>query len=119
MLKFPIDKLEAVQRTATRWITSSDDDYDTQNLSEAEKSVLPKGLNFIPIRPTTDEFTFKEDCEKFYQRLCLKAFFHDKDQGYHQQASFLPLTNISNVAERKLTNLISGDALETKISHRS
>ena len=69
MLKFPIDKLEAVQRTATRWITRSDDDYDTQNLSEAEKSVLPKGLNFIPIRPTTDEFTSKEDCEKFYQSI--------------------------------------------------
>ena len=24
-----IDKLEAVQRKATRWITNSDDDYDT------------------------------------------------------------------------------------------
>ena len=25
-----IDKLEAVQRRATRWITRSDDDYDTR-----------------------------------------------------------------------------------------
>ena len=25
-----IDKLEAVQRRATRWITKSDDDYDTR-----------------------------------------------------------------------------------------
>ena len=52
------------------------------NLSEAEKSVLKKGLNFIPSKPTTDEFTSKEDCEKFYRRLRLKAFFHDKNQDY-------------------------------------
>ena len=25
-----VDKLEAVQRRATRWITKSDDDYDTR-----------------------------------------------------------------------------------------
>ena len=45
------------------------------NLSEAEKSVLRKGQNFVPIKPTTDEFTTKEDCEKFFRRLGLKAFF--------------------------------------------
>ena len=28
--KHNIDKLEAVQRRATRWITRSDDDYDTR-----------------------------------------------------------------------------------------
>lgn len=48
---------------------------DTLSLSEAEKSVLRKGLIFIPIRPNTDEFTTREDCEKFYRRLRLKAFF--------------------------------------------
>ncbi|KAL9952017.1 hypothetical protein ACROYT_G039216 [Oculina patagonica] len=52
---------------------------DSLNLSEAEKSVLQKGLNFIPTKPKTDEFTTKEDCEKFFRRLRLKAFFHDKD----------------------------------------
>ena len=56
------------------------------NLSEAEKSVLQKGLNFIPIKPTTDEFTSKEDCEKFYRRLRLKAFFHDKDHDSSEQS---------------------------------
>lgn len=45
------------------------------NLSEAEKSVLWKGLNFIPIKAVTREFTTKEDCEKFYWRPCLKHFF--------------------------------------------
>ena len=56
------------------------------NLSEAEKSVLKKGLNFIPIKPTMDEFTSKEDCEKFYRRLRLKAFFHDKNQDSNTQS---------------------------------
>ena len=56
------------------------------NLSEAEKSVLQKGLNFIPIKPTTDEFPSKKDCEKFYRRLRLKAFFHDKDQDRSEQS---------------------------------
>ena len=55
------------------------------NLSEAEKSVLQKGLNVIPIKPTTDEFISKEDCEKFYRRLRLKAFFHDKDHDSSEQ----------------------------------
>ena len=50
------------------------------NLFKAEKSpVLRKGLNFVPIKPTTDEFTTKEDCEKFFRRLRLKAFFHNQD----------------------------------------
>ena len=50
------------------------------NLSKAEKSpVLRKGLSFVPIKPTTDEFTTKEDCEKFFRRLRLKAFFHNQD----------------------------------------
>ena len=49
------------------------------NLSEAEKSVLRKGLNFVPIKPTTDEFTAKEDCEKLFRQLRLKAFFHNQD----------------------------------------
>ena len=56
------------------------------NLSEAEKSVLQKSLNFIPIKPTTDEFPSKKDCEKFYRRLRLKAFFHDKDQDRSEQS---------------------------------
>ena len=35
------------------------------NLSGVEKSVFQKGLNFIAIKPTTDQFTSKEDCKKF------------------------------------------------------
>ena len=37
-------------------------------LSEPEKSILGKGLNFVPLTKKTDEFTVKEDTEKFLRR---------------------------------------------------
>ena len=48
-------------------------------LSDAEKSVLSKGLNFFPISKKLDEFSVKQDVEKFLRRVQLKAFFHDKE----------------------------------------
>ena len=48
-------------------------------LSNAEKSVLSKGLNFVPISKKSDEFTTREDVEKFLRRVQLKAFFHNKE----------------------------------------
>ena len=50
-------------------------------LSEPEKSVLSKGLNFVPIAKRTDEFSVKQDLEKFLRRVQLKAFFHDKNNS--------------------------------------
>ena len=47
-------------------------------LSDSEKSVLSKGLNFVPISKKTDKFSVKQDVEKFLRRVQLKAFFHDK-----------------------------------------
>ena len=37
-------------------------------------------LNFVPLTKKTDEFTVKEDTEKFLRRVKLKAHFHDKEQ---------------------------------------
>ena len=48
-------------------------------LSDAEKSVLSKGLNFVPISKKLDEFSVKQDVEKLLRRVQLKAFFHDKE----------------------------------------
>ena len=48
-------------------------------LSNSEKSVLSKGLNFVPISKKLDEFSVKQDVEKFLRRVQLKAFFHDKE----------------------------------------
>ena len=43
-------------------------------LSDSEKSVLSKGLNFVPISKKTDKFSVKQDVEKFLRRVQLKAF---------------------------------------------
>ena len=52
----------------------------TENLllSDSEKSVLSKGLNFVPISKKPDKLSVKQDVEKFLRRVQLKAFFHDK-----------------------------------------
>ena len=48
-------------------------------LTDSEKSVLSKGLNFVPITKRTHEFSIKLDVEKFLRRVQLKAFSHDKE----------------------------------------
>ena len=48
---------------------------DLPFLDEDEKSLLAKGINFIPTTRTTDEFTSKEDTEKFFRRIRLKVHF--------------------------------------------
>ena len=70
---------------------SSHATFDSQNtvvtipenlpLTDSEKSVLSKGLNFVPIAQGTDEFSVKQDVEKFLRRIQLKAFFHDKEDN--------------------------------------
>ena len=70
---------------------SSHATFDSQNtvvtipenlpLTDSEKSVLSKGLNFVPIAKRTDEFPVKQDVEKFLRRIQLKAFFHDKEDN--------------------------------------
>ena len=40
-----------------------------------KKSILSKGLNFVPISKKTDQFSVKRDVEKFLRRVRLKAFF--------------------------------------------
>ena len=47
-------------------------------LSDAEKSFLSKGLNCVPISKNLDEFSVKQDVEKFLRLVQLKAFFGDK-----------------------------------------
>ena len=58
--------------------TSSHATFDSQNtvvtipenlpLTDSEKSVLSRGLNFVPIAKSTDEFSVKQDVEKFLRR---------------------------------------------------
>ena len=44
-------------------------------LDEGERSILNKGLSYIPTRPCSDEYTTKADCERFYRRFRLKTHF--------------------------------------------
>ena len=46
---------------------------------QSEKSVLSRSLKFVPISKKADEFSVKQDLEKFLRRVQLKAFFHDKE----------------------------------------
>ena len=55
------------------------------SISNSEKFVLGKGLNFVPISKTTDEFSVKQGVEKLFRsvQLKLKPFFHDKEDDSH------------------------------------
>ena len=50
-------------------------------ISDAEKSLLSKGLNFVPITKKSDEFDTKRDSELFFRRIRLKAFFSDNNSS--------------------------------------
>ena len=52
-------------------------------LDEHERSLLAKGVNFIPTTSVTDEFQVKEDTEEFFRRLRLKAHFHETSEDTH------------------------------------
>ena len=55
-------------------------------LSSAEKPVLSKGLNFVPISKKSDEFIIRQDVKKIIRRVQLKAFFHNKeDKSDHEK----------------------------------
>ena len=74
-------------------------------LSDSEKLVLSKGLNFVPISEKTDEFLVKQDVEKFLRRVQLKAFFCEKegDSNTSNWDTFKTLKNVATIS----TNLNS------------
>ena len=59
-------------------------------LTSDERSVLNKGLKFIPRKPTIDEFQAKHDAEAFFRRLLLKAHFHNQQPDDDQEDSPSP-----------------------------
>ncbi|CAH3110154.1 unnamed protein product, partial [Pocillopora meandrina] len=78
-------------------------------LSDSEKSVLSKGLNFVPISQKTDEFSVKQDVEKFLRRVQLKAFFHDKedDSNTSNKDTFKTLQNLTLINQNIVKNTIN------------
>ena len=53
-------------------------------LSDPERSVLAKGLKFVPNSSPIDLFSVKEDTEAFFRRLRLKAYFHNQSSTYNK-----------------------------------
>ena len=53
---------------------------DSIMLSIAEKSVLEKGLSFIPHARTVDSFQTLEDAQRLYRKIRLKAHFSNCDE---------------------------------------
>ena len=51
------------------------------SVSDAEKSILSKGLKFVPISKKLDELSIKQDVEKFLCHVKLNVFFHDKEDN--------------------------------------
>ena len=66
---------------------------DDLPISDAEKSLLSKGLNFVPISKKSDEFDAKRDSELFFRRIRLKAFFSDNNSS--QQTVKDPFESLS------------------------
>ncbi len=56
-------------------------------LSATERSVLSKGLKFVPTKPKVDKFTLKTDLEAFYRRLKLHAHFNDPNKTIRDTAT--------------------------------
>lgn len=57
---------------------------DDLELKEAETSVLSKGLTFVLANNKIDEYQVKADCEKYFRRLRLKAYFYgEADNNYN------------------------------------
>ena len=50
-------------------------------LSDPERSVLAKGLKFVPNSGPIDLFPVKEDTEAFFRRLRLKAYFYNQSSA--------------------------------------
>ena len=83
-------------------------------LGDDERALLAKGPNFIPITTLTDEFTVKEDSEKFFRRLRLWAHFTEAAE--QTQESAVPVDNSHHDTERNV-NTPSTSASEENSSH--
>ena len=91
--------------------TSSRATFDNQNtvvtlsenlpLTYSEKSVLSRGLNFVPIAKSSNKFSVKQDVERFLRRIQLKAFFDHKEDTFN--ASGKDIFEILQVRKSKCT----------------
>ena len=81
-------------------------------LSDAELSLLSKGLSFCPTPPKPDAFKMEMDLEDFYRRLRLKEFFYRSDS---EDAERPPLDPFKPKKKRWTPHVNREPALETYI----
>ena len=65
-------------RPATKLVVTIPEDLP---LDDHEKSLLSKGLNYIPTAALSDECKARADCKNFFWRVCLKAHFHSEQES--------------------------------------
>ena len=65
----PDSVIEPPQKPRNTVVTIPDD----LPLTDAEKSILGKGLNFVPLQKKSDEFSARLDTEQFLRRVQLKS----------------------------------------------
>ena len=87
---------------------------DDVPLGDDERSLLAKGPNSIPITTLTDEFTVKEDGEKRFRRLRLKAHFNEA--AAQTQESAVSVDNSQHDTEMNV-NTPSTSTSEENSSH--
>ena len=61
---------------------------EDMELSDDTRSVLGKGLNYIPLESQANHTQVYQDAEAFFRRLRLKAFFHDNQNSRPPQDQF-------------------------------
>ena len=73
-------KCKYVGETARSGYSRGTEHEQLAGSSKERSALLRHAKSFVPLTKKTDEFTVKEDTEKFLRRVKLKAHFHDKEQ---------------------------------------
>ncbi|KAJ8022711.1 hypothetical protein HOLleu_37688 [Holothuria leucospilota] len=68
---------DTIQAQDTKLVVTIPPDLE---LSSSERSVLAKGLNFVPLNPLPDEFSIRRDVSSFCRKLRLRHHFGITDQ---------------------------------------
>jgi len=82
----------AIQQTATTPTTVVN--LSGIQLSQAENSLLSKGLGFCPSTEKLNKQQLARDCFQFYRRLRLRDFFFDRPSTFNSDSSALADTNL-------------------------
>ena len=86
-------------------------------LFDAEKSVLGKGLTFVPVERNVNEYKTKADCETFYHLLRLKNFITHVST-FHFALQFTHTISQTQMPFPDITLTISGSTISTSVHYK-